>query len=304
MPLLSFSSPLEPLLNDVFPNIQLWMKRDDLLHPSVSGNKFRKLKYNLVHASEYRPILISMGGAWSNHLHALAHAAQLLGLSSIGLVRGLHAAHSPLNATLSDCQSAGMQLQFVSRDDYRELRDNVDAWQKRVDRDPKEYLWLPEGGSNALALSGMAELVDELKQDLGGTPDTIVVACGTGASLAGILAGLRGQGRVIGIAAVSNAGYLRQQVQQLLLSAGHPAYQNFEILLDFAHGGFAKTSPELLRFCEQFSQQTRIPIEPVYTGKMLFALADLCRSGKLVKGERVVAIHTGGLQGLRGYQPK
>ncbi|MFZ6801737.1 1-aminocyclopropane-1-carboxylate deaminase/D-cysteine desulfhydrase [Undibacterium sp. Di24W] len=304
MPLLSFSSPLEPLLNDIFPNIQLWMKRDDLLHPSVSGNKFRKLKYNLIQASKNRPILISMGGAWSNHLHALAHAAQLLGLSSVGLVRGLHAEHSALNATLSDCQSAGMQLQFVSREDYRKLRDQPDIWKNWVTQDPKEYLWLPEGGSNALALTGMAELVDELKQDLGRTPDTIVLACGTGASLAGILAGLRGQGRVIGIAAVSNAGYLRQQVQQLLLDAGQPAYQNFEILLDFAQGGFAKASPALLQFCEQFFQQTKIPVEPVYTGKMLFALAELCRSGKFVKGERVVAIHTGGLQGLRGYLTK
>jgi 1-aminocyclopropane-1-carboxylate deaminase len=304
MSLLSFSSPLEPLLNDVFPNIQLWMKRDDLLHPSVSGNKFRKLKYNLIQAHENRPILISMGGAWSNHLHALAHAAQLLGLSAVGLVRGLHAAHSPLNATLSDCQSAGMQLQFVSRDDYRTLRDQPDFWRNWITQDPKEYLWLSEGGSNSLALTGMAELVDELRQDLGSTPDTVVLACGTGASLAGILAGLRGQGRVIGIAAVSNAGYLRQQVQQLLLDAGQPAYQNFEILLDFAHGGFAKTSPALLQFCEQFSQQTQIPVEPVYTGKMLFALAELCRSGKFVKGESVVAVHTGGLQGLRGYQKK
>jgi len=306
MTLLSFSSPLQPIVSAFFPDINLWIKRDDLLHPSVSGNKFRKLKYNLMQAEERRPTLISMGGAWSNHLHALAHAAQLLGLNSVGLVRGLrpssYVGQMPLNATLQDCQSTGMQLRFVSREDYRQLRENKDAWQRWVAKDHGNYLWLPEGGSNALAIKGVAELIEEIRLALNGLPDTIVLACGTGATLAGILAGLGGQGRVIGIAAVNNADYLRQQVQQLLLDAGYPAYQNFDILLDFTHGGFAKTTPALLEFCAQFSHATQVPIEPVYTGKMLYALRDLCETGKFAKDERVVAIHTGGLQGLRGFQ--
>lgn len=302
MAFLSHSSPLEPVRSSLFPHIQLWIKRDDLLHPTVSGNKFRKLKYNLIQADEHRPILVSMGGAWSNHLHALAHAAQLHGLSSIGLVRGLHAAKSPLNATLTDCQNAGMQLHFVSCDDYRDLRDSSSAWQRWVDGHPDRYLWLPEGGSNAQAIAGVAELAQELIEDLGSTPDTIILACGTGATLAGIVAGLKGSARVIGIAAVSNATYLHSQVQQLLRDAGFPAYNNFEIWHDFAQGGFAKTTPALMQFCNDFISQTQIQLEPVYTGKMFYALAELCRLGKFAPNERVVAIHTGGLQGLRGFQ--
>lgn len=301
MPLLSHSSPLEKVSCSLFPQIQLWIKRDDLLHPTVSGNKFRKLKYNLAQAREHRPTLISMGGAWSNHLHALAHAAQLHGLSSIGLVRGLYAANSPLNATLVDCHDAGMQLHFVSRDDYRVLRDQPLAWQRWANGNPDDYLWLPEGGSNAQAIAGVAELVPELIHDLGDTPNTIILPCGTGATLAGVVAGLNGSARVIGIAAVNNAAYLSQQVQQLLRDAASPAHDNFEILLDFTHGGFAKTTPALMQFCEHFFAETQIQLEPVYSGKMFYALAKLCRQGKFAPGERVVAIHTGGLQGLRGY---
>jgi 1-aminocyclopropane-1-carboxylate deaminase len=315
MALLSHSSPLERISSALFPDIQLWIKRDDLLHPTVSGNKMRKLKYNLLQIGDARPTLVSMGGAWSNHLHALAHAAKLLDFKSIGLVRGLHAAQHALNPTLSDCAAQGMQLRFVSRDDYRDLRDLAAAWRQWVSPNTEDYVWLPEGGSNSAALAGVAELVAELADDLGEelkaypscihsateVPDTIIVACGTGATLAGILAGLGGKGRVIGIAAVSNAGYLRQQVLQLLRDAGYPAYQNFEILLDYTHGGFAKTTPELMQFCALFSQTTHIQLEPVYTGKMLHALSELCRRGKFRQGERVVAIHTGGLQGLRGY---
>jgi 1-aminocyclopropane-1-carboxylate deaminase len=302
MPLLSHSSPLEKVNSALFPQIQLWIKRDDLLHPTVSGNKFRKLKYNLVQAGEHRPTLISMGGAWSNHLHALAHAAQLHGLSSIGLVRGLHAAGAPLNATLVDCQNAGMQLHFVSREDYRVLRDHPLAWQRWANGNPDDYLWLPEGGSNSQAIAGVAELVQELVDDLGDVPDTVVLPCGTGTTLAGVVAGLKGRARVIGIAAVNNSAYLSQQVQQLLRDAAFPTHNNFEILLDFTHGGFAKTTPALMQFCDHFFAETQIQLEPVYSGKMLYALAELCRQGKFAQDERVVAIHTGGLQGLRGYQ--
>jgi 1-aminocyclopropane-1-carboxylate deaminase len=302
MALLSHSSPLEEVHSSLFPQIQLWIKRDDLLHPTVSGNKFRKLKFNLVEAGEHRPTLISMGGAWSNHLHALAHAAQLHGLASIGLVRGLHAAQLPLNATLADCQNAGMQLHFVSREDYRDLRDQSSAWLRWVNGDPDRFLWLPEGGSNTQAIAGVAELVQELIDDLATVPDTIILPCGTGATLAGVVAGLKGRARVIGIAAVNNAAYLDQQVLQLLRDAAFPVHNNFEILHGFTQGGFAKTTPELMQFCRYFFSETEIQLEPVYTGKMFYALAELCRQGKFAPGERVVAIHTGGLQGLRGYQ--
>ncbi|MBR7748157.1 1-aminocyclopropane-1-carboxylate deaminase/D-cysteine desulfhydrase [Undibacterium baiyunense] len=298
MHFMSYSSPLQIIESQLFPGIALWVKRDDLLHPQVSGNKFRKLKYPLSAALLQRANLISMGGAWSNHLHALAHAGHLLGLKTTGLVRGLVPNNqTSLSPTLQDCQSLGMRLHFLSRLDYRELRLNPNYWQRWIETDPAEYFWLPEGGSSAEAVRGVAELIDELDW----IPDTIILACGTGATLAGIVMGMHNQGRVIGIAAVQNAGYLKSDVQQLLLAAENTHFDNFEILHQFTHGGFAKVSPTLMHFCEQFTAETDIPLEPVYTGKMFYSLHQLCISKHFKEGEKVIAIHTGGLQGNRGF---
>jgi 1-aminocyclopropane-1-carboxylate deaminase len=293
---LSQTSPLSQIHSALFPQIQLWVKRDDLLHPDVSGNKFRKLKYPLRLAKEHNMQVISMGGAWSNHLHALAHAGNLLGLRTTGLVRGLHNHHAT-TATLTDCVNLGMQLKFVSRETYRELRDDANAWQTHISGMREQTLWLPEGGSTVAAMRGLAELVDELPF----IPDLIVVACGTATSLAGIVAGLRGRSQVIGIAAVSNAQYLEQQVHRLLFETGCPPYKNFVIRHEFHGGGFAKVTPELSAFCAQFEAETALEIEPVYTGKMFYALHAMAHSGELNHTTRVVAIHTGGLQGKRGY---
>lgn len=301
MNFLSHSSPLQNIDSALFPGIKLWVKRDDLLHPQVSGNKFRKLKYSLLTADPKQTTLVSMGGAWSNHLHALAHAGDILGFRTIGLVRGYAGEDQPLTATLHDCAELGMQLHFVSRTHYRELREQENRWQAWVDTDPRPCLWLPEGGSNTAAVRGVAELVAEVIEELGSHPTSIVVACGTGATLAGIVAGMQNQGRVIGIAAVQNSQYLQDDIQLLLQSAEYPTYHNFEILHDFTHGGFAKTSTGLLEFCARFVADTKIPLEPVYTGKMFYALHQLCKAGKFSEGERVIAVHTGGLQGNRGF---
>lgn len=243
-----------------------------------------------------------MGGAWSNHLHALAYAGSLLGFQTLGLVRGLRDDSQALTATLNDCAQFGMQLRFLSRNAYRELRDNLHAWQAWTDVDPCKCLWLPEGGSSVSAVHGVAEIVSEIIGVLGSPPQRIVVACGTGATLAGIVAGMQGNGEIIGIAAVQNADYLRTDVQQLLALAAYPSHQNFNIFHNFTHGGFAKTTPDLLNFCTEFSAETLVPVEPVYTGKMFFALHQLCLAGEFKPGEKIVAIHTGGLQGNRGFR--
>lgn len=293
-------SPLQEIRSSLFPGLQVRVKRDDLLHPQVSGNKFRKLKYPLLAAQAKMPTLVSMGGPWSNHLHALAYAASLGGFSSLGLVRGLVGEKTELSATLRDCIEQGMRLKFVSRIDYRVLRDEPSAWHAHCthwDLAPQDCLWLPEGGSSPQALQGMAELIDELPC----IPDAIILACGSGGSLAGILAGLAGRSHVTAIAAVQNADYLRAKVSALLQAAGHPAYQNFDILHQYHHGGFAKTTPELVQFCAQFSQETGIAVELVYTGKMFFALHQLALAGHFKQDAKVIAIHTGGLQGSRGF---
>jgi 1-aminocyclopropane-1-carboxylate deaminase len=304
MQLIHPPSALQRLESCLFPGVNLWVKRDDLLHPTVSGNKFRKLKYPLLALQGSPATVVTMGGPWSNHLHATAHAASLAGFSAIGLVRGFPGADATLSATLLDCQQLGMQIQFVTREAYRILRDVPDSWRRYVtlpDHASGKQIWLPEGGSTPQALPGVAEMVDELLGQLSFVPDTVIVACGTGATLAGILAGMQGRGQVLGVAAIKNASYLHAEIAILLQQASYPAHDNYELLTEFQHGGYAKLSPELRRFYHDFVAETGIPIEPVYTAKMFYALHKLVESGKFRQGERIVAIHTGGLQGARGF---
>lgn len=280
--------------------MDLWIKRDDLLHPQVSGNKFRKLKYPLQAVQGRAVHIVSMGGIWSNHLHALAHACAMAGIpgmtgmTATALIRGADGMQS---AMLDDIRELGMQVKFVTREAYRQLRSEPDAWRAHLTMPEQETLWLPEGGSSAQALRGVAELVTELPF----IPTHTVLACGTGATLAGVLAGLAGRSQVIGVAAISNGGYLKDEIARLLSEAGYPDHQNYQLLTDFHLGGYARVTPELMEFCTDFENETGIPLEPVYTGKMLFALRQLWHDGCLAADARVLAIHTGGLQGRRGF---
>ncbi|WP_324615339.1 1-aminocyclopropane-1-carboxylate deaminase/D-cysteine desulfhydrase [Methylomonas albis] len=271
--------------------LELWIKRDDLLHPIISGNKWRKLKYILNHALYAgADCIVSMGGAYSNHLHALAFSSKVLGLKTIGYIRGERPPQ--LNATLQDLLDWGMELRFVSRSDYRHLRDY-----KNHDSLPElqsgQY-WLPEGGATDLALQGVAELVDEIEIGF----DTLAVACGTGTTLAGLLASPLTQ-QAIGVAALKGGDFLIDDVEQLLNKQGITSHADRRILLDYHFGGFAKTTPALLAFMQDFQHRHGIELEPIYTGKLLFAIYDLIRQGYFPAGQRIVAIHTGGLQGKR-----
>ena len=294
-------SPCQRLQSRFFPDLQIWVKRDDLLHPQVSGNKLRKLKYPLQTLSTDATI-ITMGGPWSNHLHATAHAAALGGWRSIGLVRG---AQEVSSATLADCAKLGMQLQFVDRNAYRHLRSDAENWRTYIDAATlKNVHWLPEGGSTPQALRGVAEAIDECEVALHFILDTVVVACGTGAMLAGILAGLRGRSHAIGVAVLKNAEYLHAEIASLLQAASYPAYKNYDLLTDCHHGGYAKASSALLTFCREFSAESGIPVEPVYTGKVFYALAQMVQAGAFRTDQRILVMHTGGLQGARGFAEK
>jgi len=278
----------DPLL-DEYP-IELWMKRDDMLHPIISGNKWRKLKYSLDHAlSLHADTLISMGGAYSNHLHALAYVGKALGLKTIGFIRGEQP--ETLTPTLCELKNWGMELKFVSRSDYRLLRQYKGCLDLPGLK-PRQY-WLPEGGAQALALKGVAELVNEI--DVG--YDILCAPCGTGATLAGMIEAVPDQVSIMGFAALKNAGFLRADVQSLLPQSR----TNWQINLDYHFGGFAKTSAELMAFIADFEHKTGIPLEPVYTGKMMYALYDLITKRTLKPGQRIIAVHTGGLQGKRGF---
>lgn len=270
--------------------LQLCIKRDDLLHPVISGNKWRKLKYILNDALlRDTQTLVSMGGAYSNHLHALAFVGKALGIKTRAFIRGEQPAF--LNPTLHDLQNWGMQLQFVSRSDYRALREYKSP-DSLPDLNPGDY-WLPEGGATDLAMQGVAEIIPEIDVKY----DVLMVACGTGTTLAGLIAAAPNHVQVLGVAALKGGDFLNQDVRQLL--AERPTAARWGILQDYHCGGFGKITPALTAFIQQFKARHDVPLEPIYTAKTLLAFDDLVQQGYFKAGTRIILLHTGGLQGWR-----
>ena len=278
----------DPLLNQ--QQIELWLKRDDLLHPIISGNKWRKLKYILQHAlSIGADTIISMGGAYSNYLHALAYTGKLLNISTVAYVRGERP--NFLNPTLKDLEAWGMQLKFISRSSYRELRH----FESLPEQKSNQY-WLPEGGALKYALQGVAEILQEIDINF----DTLCVPCGTGTTLAGIMSAAPYDTNSLGFSALKAKHFLEHNVIKLLPDFSTNFCQ-WSINYDYHFGGFAKTSPELLEFINSFEHQTGIELESVYTGKMMYGIYALIEQGFFTRGQRIIAVHTGGLQGKRGF---
>ncbi len=285
-------TPLQKLTSEILDQaeVTLRVKRLDLIHPVVSGNKWYKLKYNLLAAqAEGATTLLSFGGAYSNHIHALAGACKMLGLSSIGVIRG--EPHTPLNATLHYAQSCGMRLHYLNRSDYR--LKHTDVIQQRLKDQYGDLYIVPEGGSNALALKGVAELIEELGDDY----DRLCCACGSGGTLAGLISGLNGHKQLEGFAALKGADFLYTDVRRLLIAAGRVDPGNWQINLDYHFGGFAKKTPQLLAFMRQFEAEQGIPLEPIYTGKLFYGLFEKIKAGAYPRGTRIIALHSGGLQG-------
>lgn len=277
--------PVEhPILEEF--NVQLRIKRDDLLHPIISGNKWRKLKYTLQHAlNKGQRHLISMGGAYSNHLHALAYIGYKLNLKTTGLIRGEQPARE--NQTLMDLRQWGMNLEFVNRSAFRDLRKH-----RTFDAAPaKQYqgFWIPEGGSSQEALRGVGEILKEIDEEF----DTLALACGTGTTLAGLIKSVRAPKQVLGFSALKGGGFLEKDVRKLLKKR---SITNWSINFDYHFGGFAKATDELTTFIEEFESLNQIPLEHLYNGKMLFGLLDLIKNNRFKKNQHILAIHTGGLQ--------
>jgi len=270
--------------------------RLDQIGGGISGNKWYKLQHNLLAAQQQgAQQVLSFGGAWSNHIHALACAGHRFGLQTVGIIRG--EPENISNPMLQDAVRWGMQLQFVSRAEYRHRHD-TDYLQQLQQQWPGALI-VPEGGSNPLALKGLAGLVKQIQaQQL--QPDYLVTACGTGGTLAGLIAAAPQHWRVIGIAALKGAGFLYQDVQQLLDTANAQPQASWAIDLQGHCRGYARTTPELLAFMAEFEQQHQLSLEHVYTGKMLYRLEQLIEQGIFQPGSRILALHTGGLQGRRG----
>ena len=302
-------SPLTELQHPAWQaaGLQLFIKRDDLLAPAPGdpfcGNKWRKLKYNLLqYREEGYEQLLSFGGAYSNHLAALASAGRWLGIPTIGVVRGDEPMDSP---TLRRATAAGMSLIFVARSAYRQLSQDTAHWQSLY---PRAYI-LPEGGSNGAALRGCAALAREIHDQLGSWPEVIATACGTGGTLAGLILGVEAAGkkqpqpRVLGVP-VLKGGFMAAAVDTFLQAAGSvpAARPDWEIADGFHHGGYAKKNTDLLSFMDDLQQSFGLPLEPVYTAKLLYALFSLQKEGRFAPGSRLVAVHTGGLQGIQPWE--
>jgi 1-aminocyclopropane-1-carboxylate deaminase/D-cysteine desulfhydrase-like pyridoxal-dependent ACC family enzyme len=282
--------------------VRLLLWRDDLAHPDLPGNKARKLKYNLLRAREQdHHTLLTFGGAYSNHIAAVATAGRLFGFHTIGLIRGdAQTVDTPLNPTLARAAADGMALHYLDRNSYRR-RNEADFIAEQLARFGSVYV-LPEGGTNALALPGCAELVAEIRQAV--AFDTLAVAVGTGGTLAGLLTGLAGQQHAVGVAALKNGGFLRAETDALMQAATGRTYTNYTLQTDYHFGGYAKYSADLLIFIEQFRRRHGVLLDPVYTGKLLFGVLDLIGQGAFAPGSTVVAIHTGGQQAWAGWEER
>jgi 1-aminocyclopropane-1-carboxylate deaminase len=279
--------------------VRLLLWRDDLLNPYLPGNKARKLKYNLLAAREQgHTRLLTFGGAYSNHLAAVAAAGRLFGFDTIGLVRGEE--HFPLNPTLARCQADGMQLHYLDRTTYRR-RAEPEFLTKMQRQFGPAYL-LPEGGTNTLALRGVAELIGELRQHT--NFDAVAVAAGTGGTLAGLALGLAEAGypsRAIGVAALKGADFLRAEIDTLTQAAAGQLLTNYELHTGYHFGGYAKLPLELRAFIQHFEADFGVLLDPIYTGKLLAGLLDLIEKGHFAPGSTVVAVHTGGVQAWAGF---
>jgi 1-aminocyclopropane-1-carboxylate deaminase/D-cysteine desulfhydrase-like pyridoxal-dependent ACC family enzyme len=279
--------------------VRLLLLRDDLTHPELPGNKWRKLKYNLQAArAQGHEALLTFGGAFSNHVAAVAAAGRQQGFRTIGLIRGEET--RPLNPTLAQAAADGMQLRYLDREVYRRRAEPAFLADLLAQTGPAYVL--PEGGTNALALPGCAELITELRALT--SFDAVAVACGTGGTLAGLLTGLHGQQEAVGVAALKNGGFLRDDIQALTRAAAGREYASWSLHLDYHFGGYAKFSAELLGFISAFQARHGVLLDPVYTGKLLWGVLDLVAKGHFRRGSTVVAVHTGGLQGWAGFRQR
>jgi 1-aminocyclopropane-1-carboxylate deaminase len=288
-------SILQKINHPLFEKHQLTVliKRDDSIHPIISGNKWRKLKYNLLYAKKHHYTgVLSFGGSFSNHIHALAYSCQQQGLKSTAIIRGEKEYAS--NYTLSMAQQWGMELQFVDRKTYR-LREN-DDYLAELQQVYPDYLIVPEGGSNTLALIGVGEVITELNRQC--EFDTLLTPVGSGGTLAGLIMADDNRHKLLGVSVLKQDGYLETQVNSLLGESC--SFNNWQILPDFHRGGYAKFNAEDAQRILSFNKVTGFIFEPVYSGKMILALLDLIEQAYFPSGHRIVLLHTGGLQGIGG----
>lgn len=299
------AAPVHQLKHPLFEKhgVEVIVKREDMLHPLVSGNKWRKLKYNLAAANDQGlEQILTFGGAYSNHLYATAAACNAVGFESIGVVRGDPV--FPLNPTLDFAMKKGMSLHYISRKDYRE-KDNNGILKKLNEQYPYAYV-VPEGGSNILGIKGCMELLKEVDEPF----DVVAVPCGTGATLAGIVLSLEDHQSAIGFSVMKGGDFLNKEVLnhvQAVLEDPFPSpnlTRSFLVETRYHFGGYARYTPELANFMTGFYNDHEIRLDPIYTAKMAYGIYDLIERKNFPRGTRILMIHTGGLQGLAGFEER
>ena len=285
-------------LNQAIPinlpkGISLVIKREDLIHPFVSGNKFRKLKYNLLQAkAENQSTLLTFGGAYSNHIAAVAYAGKENGFQTIGIIRGDELADKiESNPTLKFAQECGMQFEFVSRETYR-LKTEATYLEQLQQKYGSFYL-IPEGGTNAFAIQGCEEILTPEDASF----DFVACAIGTGGTISGLINSVLPHQKVLGFPALKG-DFLQDEIRNFVRQ------DNWELITDYHFGGYGKVTNDLIDWINRFYAQTQIPLDPVYTGKMVFGIVDLIAKNYFPENAKILLIHTGGLQGIQGMNLK
>ncbi|MBT6745546.1 MAG: 1-aminocyclopropane-1-carboxylate deaminase/D-cysteine desulfhydrase [Flavobacteriales bacterium] len=287
-------SPLQRVEHTVFDNngITFYIKRDDLIHSEISGNKWRKLKYNLQEArAQKKDTILTFGGAFSNHIASAAAIGKQKGFKTVGVIRGEEQLENP---TLTRAKENGMQLYFVSRDEYKQ-KGETDYQLELRNKFGNVYI-IPEGGANELGAQGSEEIVNEIDIDF----DYICCDLGTGTTFSGVINSIVKEQYAIGFSALKGEDKLTEAVQKF----EKIKRKNWHISFDYHLGGFAKRSTELEEFIKEFKEETNVPLDPIYTGKMAFGILDLAKKDYFKKGSSVIMVHTGGLQGIEGYNQR
>ena len=284
-----------PLLEE--KKITLFLKREDVLHPFVSGNKFRKLKYNIAAAhKQQQKKIVTFGGAFSNHIVATAVAANLNGFKSIGVIRGDELGENlaktlETNPTLKKAHQNGMTFEFVSRTSYRNKETPEFIFQLKETYG--DFYLIPEGGTNELAVKGCEEILTTEDSKF----DYICCAIGTGVTISGLINAAVAHQKVIGFPALKG-DFLQTEIQKFT------SKENWCLETDYHFGGYAKYNEELIRFINQFTQEQKVLLDPIYTAKMMFGILDLIEKNYFPENSTILAIHTGGLQGIAGFNQK
>ena len=285
-------------LNQAIPinlpkGISLVIKREDLIHPFVSGNKFRKLKYNLLQAkAENQSTLLTFGGAYSNHIAAVAYAGKENGFQTIGIIRGDELGDKiESNPTLKFAQECGMQFEFVSRETYRLKREAT--FLEQLQQQYGAFYLIPEGGTNAFAIQGCEEILTPEDASF----DFVACSIGTGGTISGLINSVLPHQKVLGFPALKG-DFLQDEIRNFVRQ------DNWELITDYHFGGYGKVTNDLIDWINQFYEQTQIPLDPVYTGKMVFGIVDLIAKNYFPENAKILLIHTGGLQGIQGMNLK